>query len=79
MLDIQKPYEQSTTLLFPIQKGRRTLGIHEEDKMVRKKTVRVSDEEFRLLKKYRAQKYDRGIPLGYIIKQLLPQNKRMHE
>jgi hypothetical protein len=47
--------------------------------MVRKKTVHVSDEELRLLKKYRAQKYDSGIPLGYIIKQLLLHDKRMDE
>lgn len=39
--------------------------------MTRNKTVRVSDEELELLKEYRAKQYDLGIPLGYIIKQLL--------
>jgi len=42
--------------------------------MTRTKTVRVSDEELELLKEYRVKQYDMGIPLGYVIKQLL--NKR---
>jgi uncharacterized ubiquitin-like protein YukD len=41
--------------------------------MTRNKTVRVSDEELKLLKEYRAEQYDMGIPLGYVIKQLLNQ------
>jgi hypothetical protein len=38
---------------------------------MRTKRVRVSDEEHRQLKKYRDYEYSEGIPLGYVIAQLL--------
>lgn len=47
--------------------------------MTRNKTVRVSVKELELLKKYRAEQYDSGIPLGYVIKQLLNQEVQMIE
>lgn len=39
--------------------------------MNRTKAVRVSPEELESLKKYRAEQYDDGIPLGFIIARLL--------
>jgi hypothetical protein len=39
--------------------------------MNRVKTIRVSPEELDLLKKYRDEEYDDGIPLGFVVRQLL--------
>lgn len=39
--------------------------------MNRTTTVRVSPDELEQLKEYRADKYDSGIPLGYVIGRLL--------
>ena len=39
--------------------------------MNRTTTVRVSPEELQQLKKHREEKYDSGIPLGYVIGRLL--------
>lgn len=39
--------------------------------MTRNKAIRVSPEELAKLKKYRAEKYDDGIPLGFVMAQLL--------
>jgi hypothetical protein len=39
--------------------------------MNRTKAVRVSPEELESLKGYRAEQYDDGIPLGYVISQLI--------
>jgi len=38
---------------------------------MRTKRVRVSDEEHARLKEYRDDEYAEGIPLGYVIRQLL--------
>jgi hypothetical protein len=38
---------------------------------MRKKRVRVSDEEHARLKQYRDYEFSEGIPLGYVIGQLL--------
>lgn len=38
---------------------------------MRDKRVRVSDEEHARLKRYRDYEYAEGIPLGYVIGQLL--------
>lgn len=39
--------------------------------MVRGKTVRLSEEEHKKLTEYRGEKFDEGIPLGYVIGELL--------
>lgn len=39
--------------------------------MHRTKSVRVSPEELEQLKNHRAEQYDDGIPLGFVIAQLL--------
>jgi len=39
--------------------------------VVREKNVRLSEEELQKLKEYRESEYDTGIPLGFIISELV--------